>query len=165
MQARKYNGQSSKSRLRGNLASMVERPVGNFDPDEISWVTPRIGITDFEGSKEAQLDGCFVINVAEELMGNIYDNVDIPFVGGRDHLHSQMNKFADLVDEKLNDRPDNRVVVHCAMGMERAPLAIVGYFMKYEGLTVDEAYEHIVAKRPIVCDRRIWMEKGMWTWQ
>ena len=164
MRAKKYNGQSSKSRLQGNLSSILERPVGDFDPDEISWVTPRIGITDFEGSREAQLDDCFVINVAEELMGNIYDNVDIPFEGDRENLQIQMNKFADLVEEKLKEDPDNRIVVHCAMGMERAPLAVVGYLMKYEGLSVDEAYELIVPKRPIVCDRRIWMEKGMWAW-
>ena len=164
MKAKKYNGQSSKARLQGNLASILERPVGDFDPDEISWITPRIGITDFEGSREAQFNDCFVINVAEELMGNIYDNVDIPFEGDRINLHAQMNKFADLVDGKLSEHPDNKVVVHCAMGMERAPLAVVGYLMKYEHLTVDEAYELIVSKRPIVCDRRIWMEKGMWAW-
>ena len=164
MEAKKYNGRSSKSRLKGNLASILERPAGDFDPDEISWVTSRIGITDFEGSREAQLNNYFVINVAEELMGNIYDNVDIPFEGDRENLQIQMSKFADLVEEKLQEHPENRVVVHCAMGMERAPLAVVGYLMKYKALTVDEAYELIVPKRPIVCDRRIWMEKGMWAW-
>lgn len=164
MQAKKYNGQSSRSRLQGDLSGMLERPIGNFDPNETSWITKGIGITNYEGSKNASLDGCYVINVAEELVGNIYDNVDIPFEGDKEQLNLQIDKFADLVHTKLNEHPNNKIVVHCAMGMERAPLAIVGYLTKYKELTIDEAYELIISKRPIVCDRRIWMEKGMWTW-
>ena len=50
------------------------------------------------------------------------------------------------------------------MGMERAPLAVVGDLVEYQSMTIDEAYELIVSKRPIVCDRRHWMEEGMWAY-
>ena len=164
MNPNKYNGTRSRERLTGALAGILERPAPDFDPDEISWVTPNIGITDFEGTVEAQLTGCFVINVADELTGNPYDNMDIPFNGNEIELRSQMNKFADVVNNKITEDPECRVVVHCAMGMERAPLAVVGYLTKYQNMTIDDAYELIVSKRPIVCDRRHWLENGMWSW-
>jgi hypothetical protein len=164
MNPKKYDGTDSRSRLAGELAGILERPVEHFDPDEISWVTERIGITDYEGARDAQLDGCYVINVADELTGNLYDNLDIPFTGTAKELCEQINNFADEVSLKLEADPKSRVVVHCAMGMERAPLAVVGYLTKYQNMTVDEAYELIVSKRPIACDRRLWMDKGMWTW-
>ena len=164
MDPNKYNGTPSKDRLSGVLSQILERPVDNFDPDELSWVTDRIGITDWEGAKEAQLTGCYVVNVAQELMGNPYDDIDIPFEGDPAELTTQMNKFADLVDLKLNTEDDTKVVVHCAMGMERAPLAVVGYLVKYQSMTIDESYELIISKRPIVCDRRYWMEEGMWAY-
>ena len=97
-------------------------------------------------------------------MGNPYDDIDIPFEGRPKQLTKQMNAFADLVDLKLNTEEDTKVVVHCAMGMERAPLAVVGYLIKYQSMTIDEAYELIVSKRPIVCDRRYWMEEGVWAY-
>lgn len=160
-----YNGTPSKVRLLGTLSQILERPIDDYyDPDEISWVTDQIGITDVEGAKEAQLTGCYVVNVAKELMGNPYDDIDIPFEGMPTHLTKQMNAFADLVDLKLNSEENVRIVVHCAMGMERAPLAVVGYLIKYQSMTIDEAYELIVSKRPIACDRRLWMEKGVWSY-
>ena len=164
MDPNKYNGESSKERLAGTLSQILERPVDRFDPDELSWITDRIAITDWEGAKEAQLTGCYVVNVAQELMGNPYDDIDIPFEGRPKQLTKQMNAFADLVDLKLNTEDDTKIVVHCAMGMERAPLAVVGYLVKYQSMTIDEAYELIVSKRPIACDRRLWMEEGVWAY-
>ena len=164
MDPNKYNRESSKERLAGTLSQILERPADRFDPDELSWITDRIAITDWEGAKEAQLTGCYVVNVAQELMGNPYDDIDIPFEGRPKQLTKQMNAFADLVDLKLNTEDDTKIVVHCAMGMERAPLAVVGYLVKYQSMTIDEAYELIVSKRPIACDRRLWMEEGVWAY-
>ena len=38
-----------------------------FDPNEISWVTERIGVTNFIGSRVAANLGHYVINTAEEI--------------------------------------------------------------------------------------------------
>ena len=157
MDPNKYNGESSKERLAGTLSQILERPVDRFDPDELSWITDRIAITDWEGAKEAQLTGCYVVNVAQELMGNPYDDIDIPFEGRPKQLTKQMNAFADLVDLKLNTEDDTKIVVHCAMGMERAPLAIVWYLHKRTGISLDDAYQKVVEARPIVLDRRGWI--------
>lgn len=67
------NSKSSKLRLHGQngqpgLSRMVGRPIPeNFDPDEISWVRPRIGITDWEGACEAIALNHYVITVAPEI--------------------------------------------------------------------------------------------------
>ena len=93
MDPNKYNGQSSKERLSGALSQILERPAAKFDPDEISWITDRIGITDWEGATEAQLTGCYVVNVAEELIGNPYDDIDIPFEGDPAELTTQITNL------------------------------------------------------------------------
>ena len=164
MKVQKYNGELSRNRLKGPLSQILERSAANFDPDEISWIQSRLAITDMEGAREAYLSGCIVINVADELSGSIYDNIDIPLQGNAAELNQQIDEFADTVHDELTRDPKARIVVHCAMGMERAPLAVVGYLTKYHEMSIDEAYELIASKRPIACDRRLLMEEGMWAY-
>ena len=154
------NSQSSKLRLHGSqwqpgLARMVGRPVPkDFNPDEISWVRPRIGITDWEGACEAIALDHYVITVAPEI------NIGSDIVIG---LSPNTNKFMRTLDEvshKINEvvvNTDKDVVLHCAMGMERAPLAAVWYLYNNEGLSIDDAYKDVIKARPIVCRREMWL--------
>ena len=123
----KYNASSSRERIAYDMKPYLERPVpDDFDPDEISWVTPNLGITDWEGAEEAHLSGCYVINVAPELekVTEEFENITIKFEIGLG-LRIALERCANHIQNKLTEDPDTRIVVHCAMGMERAPLAIV----------------------------------------
>ena len=67
---------------------------------------------------------------------------------------SDLKTIALLIDELLKDH--RSVAVHCSMGMERSVLA-VAYFMHTKmDMGLDEAYAHIVERRPIAWDRREW---------
>lgn len=155
------NHQPSKLRLHGNqwhpgLASMVGRPIPeDFNPDEISWVRPRIGITDWEGACEAIALNHYVITVAPE----ISIGADI-VLGLEPHSLTFMRtleKISSKIDEVLVNT-DRDIVLHCAMGMERAPLAVVWYLHKNEDLSIDNAYQDVIRNRPIVCRREVWLK-------
>jgi protein-tyrosine phosphatase len=52
------------------------------------------------------------------------------------------------------------VLVHCSQGVERSPLAVVSYMMKYWGWDIDEAYVLLKIRRPVIKDRRSWLPKN-----
>jgi predicted protein tyrosine phosphatase len=66
-----------------------------------------------------------------------------------------LNTVLEIIDYYLNK--GERVLVHCAMGSERSPLVVAKYLEKYKGMSLDDAYALLKAKRPQVADRRIWL--------
>ena len=154
------NSQSSNLRLHGSngqpgLSRMIGKPIPeNFNPDEISWVRPRIGVTDWEGACEAIALNHYVITVAPEI--GIGSDIIIGLEPYELNFKSTLNKISNKIGEILDDT-DQSIVLHCAMGMERAPLAVVWYLHKNEGLSIDDAYKEVIEARPIVCRRKRWL--------
>lgn len=154
----RYNWTPSRERIH-QLSHLVTEQGGTipegFDVDEIHWVTDRIGITDFEGSAEAVVRGYLVINVAGELESSAQIQEDInPYTNT---VKKTLNKLATLIDKTMTDDDTTKVVVHCAMGMERSPLTVVWYLHNYQDMSLDEAYKMVQAARPIAVDRRDWI--------
>jgi hypothetical protein len=78
--------------------------------------------------------------------------IQIPFLAnGRATLDST----AALIDAALN--LGQRVLVHCEEGCQRAPLVVAWFLKARRGFTLDEAYELLKRRRPIVEDRRQWL--------
>lgn len=126
----------------------------DFDPASICWITPMIGITAWDGVSEAIDQDYFVINVAEEIDNGA--NVKIPIRPGSGTVLEHLEEIQDLI--RSITRSDNqKVVVHCAMGMERSVLSVVWYLHKNENLTVDQAYDLVLKSRPIALDHRNWV--------
>ena len=141
MNPRQYNTVSTRNRIASDMKSYLEHAVPDgFDPDEISWITSNLGVTDWEGAEEASLTGCYVINVAPELesVTSEYDNITIGFDDILWGLERQRDQCARHMRDKIEEAPDIRIVVHCAMGMERSPLAIAWYLhtVSYTHLTL-----------------------------
>ena len=156
-----YYEKNSPSRERLDyLRKLVEdqgRTVpDDFDIDDIHWVTDRVGITDFEGCEESVLRNYFTINVAGELESSAQIQADID--PGSNSVKQNLTKLAALMNKILTEDDDTKVVVHCAMGMERSPLTVVWYLHRYHDKTIDEAYEMAMDARPVVCDRREWID-------
>ena len=61
-----------------------------------------------------------------------------------------------LVEEIERDRREP-LLVHCWGGIERSPLGVVWWMKERRGYTLDEAYEFVMQRRPIVQDRRYWV--------
>ena len=149
----------SKLRLEGMEWWIVEDggsiPDG-YDIDEIGWVTDRIGITDFEGSIKAVEEGHLTINVAGELESPA--QVQIAIEPSHGTVQKSLDSLADLIQEQMEKDTTTKVVVHCAMGIERSPLTVVWYLYKYHCLTLDEAYALVRKARPVAAERRFWIE-------
>lgn len=65
----------------------------------------------------------------------------------------------DLVAGKINGflRKD-RVLVHCAQGVERSPLAVVWFLHSRRGMQLDDAYAYVMAKHPPTQNRLSWID-------
>ncbi|MAH46797.1 hypothetical protein CMI37_13290 [Candidatus Pacearchaeota archaeon] len=153
------NSVSSKERLHG-LEGLVDigclGDTTGFDPDEISWATDRLGITDWEGAYNATLNSDYhVITVAPEI--DIGANATFNLSPGSGKVREVLTEAARYIN-RIMVETDDRIVVHCAMGMERAPLTVAWYLMNEKYIGFDDAYEIIARARPIVCDRREWLD-------
>jgi hypothetical protein len=131
--------------------SYVDEFITNFGgPSTISWITDSIGITSKEGADIALKQGHFVINTANEIHNKAQVKIPI-YHDGPDNLR-RFKAIQNVMDGVLLES-DQKVVVHCAMGMERSVTAVVWYLANTTNMTLIEALKHIQSIRPIACDR------------
>lgn len=64
----------------------------------------------------------------------------------------QLDRIADYIDS----HPD--ILVHCAAGIERSPLAVTWYLYRKRGLSLNTAWLFVSKWRPQAQDRRAWLE-------
>ncbi|GEM_PF-2337456 len=149
------NGYSSKDRLRGLSHLLIDIVSDDVDPSEIDWVKPNLGITAEDGVYKALNEGAYVINVAEEISNEAH--IKMPVVPYSGLVKRSLDKISNKISEVTDKDPDQKVVVHCAMGMERSVLAVVWHLHRADGLTVDECYRLVKKARGIALDRREWI--------
>ena len=125
-----------------------------FDPKIISWVTDRIAITSRQGVAQALSDGHFVINTAEEINNDAHVKKAVK-PGSGTVLHV-LNAILNVIDNVLYTT-NQKVVVHCAMGMERSVLSVVWYLANTNGMTLESALNLVQSKRPIAMNRLNWI--------
>jgi protein-tyrosine phosphatase len=100
-------------------------------------------------------EGFFVINVADEIWNDANEKVSIEPYSGT--VLRALDEVDGLVHQVLTTS-GRKVVIHCAMGMERSVLAVVWYLHCTGGLSLDEAYDAVRRARPIALDRRAWIK-------
>ena len=151
-------GQSPRGRM-GYLSRWSSFDVPDeFDPDEISWVTDRIGITDLPGAFTAASEGHYVVNTADEIVSPADLKVVVDPREGPEALRATLTRIADAIDAELSGS-ENKVVVHCYMGMERSVIAVVWYLHKFHGLSLNDAYDKVGASRPIAVNHSSWIQE------
>ena len=155
------NQNDSRNRIKF-LKDMVGYEVpDNFDPHEISWVLPNLGVTGAEGAENAIKQDYFTINVAGEL--RIETTVKMPIepsnaVWGLKKANTVLQTLESIVNAmEMAMATDQKVVVNCSMGMERSVLATVWYLVRNKGMSLDNAYSFVRSVRPIATDRREWL--------
>jgi len=144
------------------LKDMVGHDVpDDFDPHELSWVLPNLGVTGAEGAEEAIQKGYFTINVAKEL--NLDATITIPIEPNNstwgqkkeNTVLASLEKIVNTIDMAMDT--GQKVVVNCSMGMERSVLATVWYLVRNKNMSLDNAYSFVRSVRPIATDRREWI--------
>jgi len=60
--------------------------------------------------------------------------------------------YFDRTADKIHDvvRRGGKALVHCMAGISRSSSLCIAYLMKYKGLTLQQAYSHMKAKRPLI---------------
>jgi len=129
--------------------------VEHFNPRTISWITSRIGVTSRDGVLQALEDGHFVINTAGEITNEAH--VKIPVLINTGMVLHQLIDIANVM-EKVMTTSDQKVVVHCAMGMERSVLGVVWYLATKQGMSLQRALKLVQEHRPIAQDRLNWIK-------
>jgi protein-tyrosine phosphatase len=66
----------------------------------------------------------------------------------------QMDAVADLIDKYIGEVD---VLVHCAGGIDRAPLVVAWFLHTKRGMTIDNAYLLIKEKRPQINQHKDWI--------
>jgi protein-tyrosine phosphatase len=100
----------------------------------------------------ARFDGIIISVLPELLESEPRRAILMPFMAnGRATLDST----AAVIDAALER--NQRVLVHCEEGCERAPLVVAWFLKTRRGMTLDEAYTLMKSRRPIVQDRRRWL--------
>ena len=155
------NQNDSRNRIKF-LKDMVGHEVpDSFDPHEISWVLPNLGVTGAEGAENAIKQGHFTINVAGEL--GLKTTVKMPIepsnaTWGIKKSSKVLQTLESIVNTmEMAMATDQKVVVNCSMGMERSVLATVWYLVRNKGMSLDNAYSFVRSVRPIATDRREWL--------
>jgi len=67
-------------------------------------------------------------------------------------LEQNIGQAIVLLDKLLSD--SQRVYVHCNTGVCRAPAVVLGYLLRYEGMSVEAAMRQIQIARPIASPYR-----------
>jgi hypothetical protein len=75
--------------------------------------------------------------------------------GGFTRCEAHLLKTAHLAIDEILKR--GSVLIHCLAGRERSPLVVATWLCERHGLTLDEAYELIISKRPNVERRASWL--------
>jgi hypothetical protein len=130
----------------------------DFDLKTVSWVTPRLAVTDMDGARSVCGDpGIYIINTAAEITTPCDFKLAVEPHEGPEAVRETLDVLADVIHEQM-ESTENNVVVHCFAGMERSVLACVWYLHKYQGMSIDYAYQVIYDERPIILDRRYWAD-------
>lgn len=72
----------------------------------------------------------------------------IPIFDGKQAVVAKLNEAADWIEAHP------RALVHCGAGIERSPLTVTWWLHKKRGMTLEEAWATVSAKRPQAQDRR-----------
>ena len=128
--------------------------VKDFNPAIISWVAERLGITAEDGVEQALADGHFVINTAKEIHNNAQIKMQVE--PGSGTVLNTLNAISEVVTNVLTTT-SQKVVFHCAMGMERSVLACIWFMASQWRMRIDQSYQQIKKHRPIALDRTDWI--------
>jgi Dual specificity phosphatase, catalytic domain len=75
------------------------------------------------------------------------------------HCHANTNVLAMIANTIENTLVQGPVplLINCAAGIERSPLAVVYYLVSKHRYSFDEAYQFVKLKRPIIDNRLSWI--------
>ncbi|KAH3759083.1 Dual specificity protein phosphatase 16 [Pelomyxa schiedti] len=73
---------------------------------------------------------------------------------GTDTLTPILDKCFSFINEARNSH--GRVLVHCSLGVNRSPTVVIAYLMCHCGMTLQQAYTHVLGKRNAISPHELY---------
>ncbi|CAL4206176.1 unnamed protein product, partial [Meganyctiphanes norvegica] len=121
----------------------------------ISNILPWLFLSGARAVREARLHELGitnVINTAVELPEQPLDNIEVTTVQLQDVPGADLSQYLHEICDKLESirLTGGRALVHCVAGVSRSPSFVLAYLVKYGGMSLREAYQHVHDIRPCV---------------
>lgn len=87
------------------------------------------------------------LNRDEGHWSNDFNVLDMPFSDGEPIPEGYLPRATAFIDRHLAS--GQGVLVHCHMGISRSVTVVMAYLIEYQGLTLPEAFHHVLTRRPI----------------
>ncbi|KAM4566049.1 dual specificity protein phosphatase 14 isoform 2-T2 [Odontesthes bonariensis] len=68
----------------------------------------------------------------------------------QDQPHAPLRDYFDPVSERIRQNHSGATLVHCTAGRSRSPALIMAHLMRCEGLSLRQAHELVLERRPFV---------------
>ncbi|KAI1717884.1 dual specificity phosphatase, catalytic domain-containing protein [Ditylenchus destructor] len=93
-----------------------------------------------------------VINATTEEPNAYLPGVDCVKIRIEDNPYARLDHYFDMVADKIRSVKDRggRTLVHCVAGVSRSASLCIIYLVKYERMTLRQAYHYVKSARPIV---------------
>ena len=93
-----------------------------------------------------------IINATLELPTVAYQKQETIQIAVEDRIASKLYIYFDLVADKIQQvhLSGGKIMVYCRAGQSRSATLCIAYFMKYHGLSFEDAFQFVRSKRPII---------------
>lgn len=140
------------SLLNGRLSKTMSR-VGLFG--QISEINDHLflsGAGVLKPDKIKQKKITFIVNATVEEPSAYLSGVEYLKIRIDDSPNAHLDTYFDMVSDRIKANKDRggRTLVHCVAGVSRSASLCMVYLIKYQRLTLRQAYYHVKSARPII---------------
>ena len=95
-----------------------------------------------------------IVNCTKEIPDNFtkeFEYINIPINDIlMENVSNHLEKCIDDIHYYLCNNSEKSILVHCFMGASRSATFVIAYLMKYKNMSLNNAIEYVITKRPIV---------------
>uniref|UniRef100_A0A1I7XR65 Dual specificity protein phosphatase 14 n=1 Tax=Heterorhabditis bacteriophora TaxID=37862 RepID=A0A1I7XR65_HETBA len=94
----------------------------------------------------------FIVNATTEEPNAYIQGVDYLKIRIEDHPYARLHDYFDQVADKIRAVKERggRTLVHCMAGVSRSASLVMIYLVKYERMTLRQAYHYVKSARPVI---------------
>ncbi|XP_053647591.2 dual specificity protein phosphatase 14 [Cherax quadricarinatus] len=120
---------------------------------QVSFITEGLYLCGARAVRQArlrELGVTCVVNATVELPTLPLDGVEVVPVRVSDAQDSDLAVHLDTISDKIEElrRRGGCVMVHCVAGVSRSPALVLAYLVKYEDMSLRQAFLHVRSSRP-----------------
>ncbi|KAA0718729.1 Dual specificity protein phosphatase 14 [Triplophysa tibetana] len=119
----------------------------------ISQITPSLYLSGVEALNQSAVSHrgiTLVVNACPEYPCPEYQGVDCFCVPVEDQPHAPLDQHFESVAERIHQNHSGSSLVFCSAGRSRSPSLIMAFLMRFEGISLLQAHQQVLAARPFI---------------